>query len=268
MIPRARKAGQLGLLVSKPAFHTPFCDILSKPATPPSSGSEPLTVPPSFNILTDDPEMKFIVGKAHTERKELFPIDGNDKWGDCLCAAVAHAATVFHGMVNKLFVPEEYEVINKYKEISGATTPPGPGLRSRQVLEPLKHKGLFGEKIMFYVPFDPRNHEYMKLAIRYLGGVFIGFNFQKSDIKTFEDHKPWDFVPGDLDGTGHAVFAYAYDDTGIDMFTWGSEQHGTWNWVDKRVDEAYAILPLEAHDKSFVYVDYKQLKHLIKDLPS
>ena len=50
---------------------------------------------------------------------------------------------------------------------------------------------------------------------------------------------------------GHAVFAVAYDQSGVTVLTWGNTQQGTWAWWDECVDEAYAILPPEAKNTEF-----------------
>jgi hypothetical protein len=49
----------------------------------------------------------------------------------------------------------------------------------------------------------------------------------------------------------HAVFAYGYDQSFVNVLTWGNTQPGTWAWWDECVDEAYAILPPEASNPGF-----------------
>ncbi len=53
--------------------------------------------PAAYNVLTASvyPKLKT------TDPTKLFPMDGNDTLGDCTIAALAHAETVFHGMLGK-----------------------------------------------------------------------------------------------------------------------------------------------------------------------
>jgi hypothetical protein len=63
------------------------------------------------------------------------------------------------------------------------------------------------------------------------------------------NHRPW--TPGPLINDGHAVFAVAYDQTGLTVLTWGNTQQATWPWWKECGDEAYAILPPEAATPGF-----------------
>ena len=57
------------------------------------------------------------------------------------------------------------------------------------------------------------------------------------------------------------MFAVGYDKDGVTVLTWGNTQKATWGWWDECVDEAYAILPIEAKDAKFAPgFNFDQLK--------
>jgi hypothetical protein len=106
-----------------------------------------------------------------------------------------------------------------------------------------------GDKILAFASIDPKNHTHVEQAIHLFGGVYLGFQVQQNCIQEFEARQPW--APGPLTNDGHAVFAVGYDAHGVTVLTWGNTQQATWAWWDECVDEAYAILPPEAHDAKF-----------------
>src|SRR5208282_6802270 len=88
------------------------------------------------------------------------------------------------------------------------------------------------------------NHTHVQQAIQQLGCVYLGFQVQENCVQEFQAGQPW--TPGPLTNDGHAVYAVAYDATGVTVLTWGNIQAATWPWWDECVDEAYAILPGDA----------------------
>ena len=197
--------------------------------------------PPSENVLTrvyaklgiDDPTV-------------LFPMDGNDTYGDCTIAALAHAETTYRGLLGDRHIMGRPAVVKLYFHLSGGVD---SGLNELDVLGYWSKHRVSGDKIVAYVAIDPRNHTHVKQAIHLFGGVYIGFQVQEDCEQQFDARQPW--VPGPLTNDGHAVFAVAYDEAGLTVLTWGNTQRATWDWWDECVDEAYAILPPEARTPGF-----------------
>jgi hypothetical protein len=53
----------------------------------------------------------------------------------------------------------------------------------------------------------------------------------------------------------------AYDANGVTVLTWGNTQQATWGWWDECVDEAYALLPVQAQVAGYATgFDFAQLK--------
>ncbi len=186
------------------------------------------------------------LGATEADVAKLFPMDGNDQYGDCTIAAVAHAITIYEGLVGTRHVMSAQSVERTYFHLSGGVD---SGLRELDVLNYWQSHMVGREKILAFTSVDPRHHEHVKQAMEIFGGVYLGFQVQADCIQDFESGVPW--TPGALTNDGHAVFAVAYDPNDVTVLTWGGMQHGTWAWWDECVDEAYAILPPDAKQPGF-----------------
>jgi len=193
--------------------------------------------PATFNVLTSRVYPNLNVN----DPTKLFPMDGNDTLGDCTIAALAHAETVFDGMLKKDMVPKQTAVVKLYMHLTGGVD---SGLNELDVLNYWRTHSFSKEKLVNYVAINPKNHTHVEQAISIFGGVYLGFQVQQNCIQEFDAHKPW--TPAPLTQDGHAVFAVGYDQNGVTVLTWGNTQIGTWAWWDECVDEAYALLPAEA----------------------
>jgi len=201
-----------------------------------------LAAPPATcNVLTDV-YAKLNVSSPAT----LFPMDGNDTLGDCTVAGLAHAITVYHGLLGNQKILAKQSVVALYEKLTGG---PDTGLQELNVLNYWRQNQVSGDEILAYVSIDPKNHTHVQQAVQLFGGVYLGFQVQENAIQDFDERKPW--TPGKLTNDGHAVYAVAYDQKGVTVLTWGNTQQGTWAWWDECVDEAYAILPPQAKNPAF-----------------
>jgi len=198
--------------------------------------------PPALNVLA-----RVYKELDTTNATVLFPMDGNDTLGDCTIAALAHADTVYNGLVAKpAKIMAQQDVIKLYEQMTGGVD---SGLNELDVLNYWQSNGVNGDKILAFTSINPKNHAHIQQAIQLFGGVYLGFQVQKNCVQEFDAHKPW--KPGPLTHDGHAVFAVAYDPKEVTVLTWGNTQLATWAWWDECVDEAYAILPPEAANPDF-----------------
>jgi hypothetical protein len=173
-------------------------------------------------------------------------MDGNDRYGDCTIATLAHAVTVFRGLVGKKKIWPTQNVVKLYFHLTMGLD---SGLNELAVLNYWQSHPASGDRILAFAAIDRRNHVHIQQAIQLFGGVYLGFQVQENCIQEFDARKPW--VPGNRTQDGHAVFAVAYDSNGVTVLTWGNTQEATWAWWDECVDEAYAILPPEAKQADF-----------------
>jgi hypothetical protein len=198
--------------------------------------------PATCNVLTTSvyPKLKT------TDPTKLFPMDGNDTLGDCTIAALAHAETVYHGLLGTQRIMSKPAVVKLYMHLTGGVD---SGLNELDVLNYWRQHPVSGDKILSYASIGPKNHTHVQQAIQLFGGVYLGFQVQQNCLQEFDAHQPW--TPGPLTNDGHAVYAVAYDQNGVTVLTWGNTQQATWAWWDECVDEAYAILPPEAEKSAF-----------------
>lgn len=194
--------------------------------------------PPAYSALDRLP--------LGTALDKWFPMDANDRLGDCTIAALAHAVTVYRGLLGHKRVMGESAVVKLYMKLSGGID---SGLNMLDVVNYWRKHSEGGDKILAYAKLDPKHHDHVKQAIQLFGGVYLGFQCQADVLKDFDAKQPW--TPGKLTQDGHAVYAVGYDPDHVTVLTWGSTQQGTWAWWDECVDEAYAILPPEAKDPHF-----------------
>jgi hypothetical protein len=148
------------------------------------------------------------------------------------------------------------DVVKLYMQLTGGID---SGLNELQVLNYWQSQPVSGDKILAFAKIDMKNHTHIQQAIQLFGGVYLGFQVQQNCIQEFDARQPW--TPSRLTADGHAVYAVAYDSTGVTVLTWGNTQQGTWAWWDECVDEAYAILPPQAEQSGFAPgFDFAQLK--------
>jgi hypothetical protein len=211
-----------------------------------------LAAPPeSYNVLDQ-------VGKNLDAQNlsTIFPMDGNDVYGDCTIAALAHATTVFEGLVSKRNVMSTTSVEKLYFKLSGGVD---SGLQELDVLNYWRTHKVAHDSLDAFVKIDRTDHTRIKQAIKEFGGVYLGFQVQQDAQADFQARRPW--TPGPLTRDGHAVYAVAYDAQKVTVLTWGSTQDATWDWWDECVDEAYALLPKDAEKQGFAPgFNFAQLK--------
>jgi hypothetical protein len=194
----------------------------------------------------------------------LFPMDGNDQYGDCTIAALAHAITAYRGLIGKKKIPTSQSVLKTYWHLTGGVD---SGLVELDVLNYWRKTSVSGDKILAFVSIDKSNHTAIKQAIELFGGVYLGFQVPQDCLQQFHDRVPW--TPGTLTNDGHAVFAVGYDANELTVLTWGNTQKATWAWWDECVDEAYAILPQEAKASDFAPgFDFAQLQADLQEVAS
>ena len=54
-----------------------------------------------------------------TDPTQLFPMDGNDRYGDCTIAALGHAITVYRGLIGTRRIMTERAVLKLYMHLTG-----------------------------------------------------------------------------------------------------------------------------------------------------
>jgi hypothetical protein len=198
----------------------------------------------------------------NTNISTLFPMDGNNKYGNCVVAGMAHLVTAFHSRIGELQIPPEQDVIKFYKKLSGCRD---RGLVMLDTLKYWRKNDFYGHKILAFGQVNLKSHKNVKQCIHLFGGVDLGFQVQDDAIKDFDNNVAYNnnvvWTPGPSSGGGHCVVAVSYDEYTVGVLTWGGFIRGTWDWWDTMVDEAYALLPPEAANLNYTEgFDFDQLQ--------
>lgn len=172
----------------------------------------------------------------------------NDTLGDCTCATTGHYVQqwTYDAAKNEVTISDS-DIVVAYSAVSGYDPQTGANDNGAVELDVLNywHKtGVGGHKIAAFVKVTPSNHDQVKQAVNLFGGVYIGLGLPISAQN--QVGSLWTVTTGaDAEvGSwgGHAVHVGAYDADGPTVITWGAPQKMTWEFWDKYVDEAYAVL--------------------------
>lgn len=181
-----------------------------------------------------------------------WPVYGNDKLGDCTCAAAGHMVELWTAEEACESMPSQAAVESMYWAITGGQD---TGAVELDVLRYWRKYGLAGHRPYAFALVDHRNHEHVKLAASLFGGVYIGLALPLTAQQETGPQGLWDVPPADSgsDGMpgswgGHAVNVVGYSELFVTVVTWGQLQRMTWRFWDRFCDEAWAILPAEWRD--------------------
>lgn len=173
--------------------------------------------------------------------KGSYPMDGNDRYGDCTMAGVAHLLTAWNAEVAEHDqVPTETQVVEEYFQLTGG---PDVGLAEANVLLEWQRVGLFGENIAAYAPVNPQSVLGLHQAVAFYGGVYLGIQCPLSAQQQFEAGLPWTYESGSPIEGGHCIVGLGYDSRGLICATWGGMAHVTYPFLAHMLEEAWVILP-------------------------
>ncbi|MGB6771172.1 MAG: hypothetical protein WBF51_04125 [Candidatus Dormiibacterota bacterium] len=204
-----------------------------------------------------DPPTEVAVPKA------VYPIDGNDQYGDCTMAGVAHLIAAWNAEVSvNEAVPDSQEVVEEYFRLSGGQD---TGLNEANVLQTWHREGLFGHKLDAYAPVNVKDLVELHQAVAFYGGCYLGIECPQSAQEQFQAGEPWTFVPGSPIEGGHCIVALGYTPEGLLCATWGGIALVTFAFLAHFLEEAWAIVaPQFVAAGKGPSLDLKQLK---ADLP-
>lgn len=196
------------------------------------------------------------IPSAHTlshKTVAAFPDLGmmrNDALGDCTVAAIGHAYqtwTVYGGVGP--WRPTDDAIVTVYDRVNGGAD---NGAAMLDVLNTVRDTGIGGRRIYAFVAIDPTNHDQVRTAHFLFGGIYAGASMPRAA----QDQAVWDVTTGNGSEPGswggHAFYVPDYAKKTNRCVTWGALQSFTWEWWDRYVDEAYAIL-----DADFIGPDHR-----------
>lgn len=195
-----------------------------------------------------------------------FPMDANDRLGDCVVAGAAHMIQAWSANAGREAIIPEKTIVDTYFNLTGGAD---TGLNMLEFLNFWRKTGIAGHKIGAFAAIDPKNITSVRYANYLFGGVYFGFMLPRSA----QDQKIWDVPSGGARGDGalnswggHCVNGGVATPRMVKVGTWGAEQWATVNFVGTYCDEAFAIISLEWFGKTHKTPTGLAWKELLADL--
>lgn len=182
---------------------------------------------------------------------------GNDKYGDCTFAGIAHAMMAIAqvlGLTEK--APTTEEVVKEYLSY---TKGEDGGAVEADLLKFWQNNEIFNGKAAAYAPTDKSDIDELKSVIATYGLAYIGIEVPSVCQEQFAHHKPWSLTHTAADNNiigGHCIILVGYDDKYFYGITWGAVQAIEWTWLQAYMTESWAIITPEIVTKG----EYGQMR--------
>jgi len=184
--------------------------------------------------------------KVNVPNVANWDILGNDQYGDCTFAGIAHAkmatASVL-GLAEQQ--PTTQDVVAAYlKYTNGADQ----GAVEADLLKYWQSNDILGGKVAAYAPTDRADLDELKSVIASYGLAYIGIRVPAPCEQQFAQHQPWTLTNTPADNNilgGHCIILVGYDNSYIYGITWGQVQAIEWSWLQAYMDESWAIITPE-----------------------
>ena len=205
-----------------------------------------------------------------------WPMYGNDRIGDCTCAAAGHMIQAWTDYATTEVTIGESDVIQAYSAITGynpATGAGDNGANEQDVLNYWRKTGIGGHKIGGFAELASLdNLTLAKQCLEVFGTIYLGINVPQSAMDQFRAGEPWAWTGDTNIIGGHAVPVqyWGTHETGeIEVVTWGKRQRMTRRFWLNYVEEAWVVFSpdwLEANGQSAGGDDLSQLRAAFTEL--
>ena len=182
---------------------------------------------------------------------------GNDQYGDCTFAGIAHAQMATASVLSLSEPPTTTEqVVSAYLKF---TNNQDEGAVEADLLQYWQQNGLFSGKVLAYAPTDVADQNELKSVIASYGLAYIGIKVPAICQQQFAQHEPWALTNTAADNNiigGHCIILVGYDDKYFYGVTWGTTQAIEWTWLQAYMTESWAIITPEIVTKG----EYGQMR--------
>jgi hypothetical protein len=191
-----------------------------------------------------------------TQSLHEVPMFANDRLGDCTQASKGHAIVTMEraSRQHEVALTDE-DIINAYSRVGGYV-PGRPetdnGAYELDSLNDWRQNGIGREKdgtphkIKGFVRADHTDQSELHMAHYVFGGLKVCASLPRSAEDQIDRGQPWDITEGSRSAFGswggHSMFSFAYGRDDLWVWTWGRQQKMSWAFVDKYVDEVYAVI--------------------------
>jgi hypothetical protein len=178
-----------------------------------------------------------------------WPMMGNDKYGDCTCAAAGHMIEEWTANTGTEKTLTDPQILAAYNHFAHGNADAGANMLD--VLKYWRTTGIGGDKITAFAQLEPKNDTQVRDAVNLFGNCYIGVALPNFAVVPGSDflQTPWVVPPQGPVGNaapnptnGHCIPAVAYDERNLYVVTWGALKSMSWQFYDAYADESFAVL--------------------------
>lgn len=190
--------------------------------------------------------------------RTAWPMLGNDRYGDCVEAALYHQIQAWRRNTGSSYQPSEGDVLASYSALTGFNPADPSTDNGTDILTALNYWRNTGipvagaplDRIDGYASIAHERKSEVQLGVAEFGAVIVGANLPLNAKAQIELGAPWvlrpaasaraSVTPGSWGG--HCMAIVRYTPLFVYFVTWGRVQRASWGWFQAYVDEAYAVL--------------------------
>jgi len=177
-----------------------------------------------------------------------WPMMGNDKYGDCTCAAAGHMIEEWTANTGTEKTVPDAQILATYKHFAGNNADAGANMLD--VLKYWRKTGIGGDKILAFAQLQPKSTIQAMDAISMFASCYIGVALPDFAVVPGKFlTTPWVVPPQGPVGkaarnpkNGHCIPAVGYDQRNLYVVTWGALKMMSWEFYQAYMDEAFAVL--------------------------
>lgn len=179
----------------------------------------------------------------------VWPMMGNDQYGDCICAAAGHMIEEWTANTGTEKTVSDAQILTAYNHFAKGVADAGANMLD--VLKYWRKTGIGGDKITVFTQLEPKNDSQARDAVNLFGNCYIGVALPDFAVAPGTDflQTPWVVPPQGPVGNatpnpqnGHCIPAVGYDSRNLYVVTWGALKSMSWQFYDAYMDEAFAVL--------------------------
>lgn len=176
-----------------------------------------------------------------------FKVWSNDVCNCCVFSAQAALLANWTTAAQAPIILSEHQVLLNYIQVCGydAAKNYDPGASFLEVLNYWRKLGLYRpgpilDYLTLYGSIDHKDHEHVKSAVYFLGGMLAGIYIPINAIDLLE----WDIQALEAKEPRilHAIAVVGYNQSGLDIVAWGKKRRMPWASWDACVRESYGLL--------------------------
>ena len=180
-----------------------------------------------------------------------WPMFGNDKFGDCTCAAAGHMIQDWTANTGREEILPVSAILQVYEHFVGKHPGPDAGVSMLDVLKFWRKTGFGHDKIHAFAQLELKDATQAQDAIYLFGGCYIGLALPNFTVPkgVGDPSVPWIVPPSGPHGNavpnpnnGHCVPMVGYSPRSVWVVTWGALKQMSWQFYLTYADEAFAIL--------------------------